>query len=295
MFRSLFNSFKKSSAPPARKARPRRPRTLRLESLETREMCTANAAPVSAGASGKPIEGIELTTPISFHAKFTNHKPKLSDFTVKVDWGDGKTDVVKNISVHPNDKSPNPVEYIGNSMKHTYAEDGQQKGKFRVIVTNVTDKITWDATAYNMIVSDAPIRGKAVTIQPTTDKPFTGIVARFTDDNPNASLTEYKTKNGGATIYWKDGSNESSKGEIKKEGNEFVVYGTHSFRKNGVFEVQVNINDDGGSKTFVYSTAITRFTNVAPKVTGTSEKAGVATKRATRVRLLLTVKVSGEA
>lgn len=276
MFRSLFSSLLPQSKPARTRKNPKhRPRTLRMENLEGREMFSVTQGATTTGtpASGKPIEGIMWTTQINFRGQANDNKPKLSDFKVEIAWGDGLRETITNVQVNPNDKGVYPKEYIAVGQ-HRYANDGNV-GKFQLIVTNVRENgKPYTPVSYNMVVSNAPLTGKAVTFSANTDRQFAnGIVARFTDANPLSSLAEFTTKKGGAKITWQDGSNEVSNGTIVKAGNEYLVLGTHNFKRTGTFPVRINVSDDNGSTTTIYSTAhvVGHFSTKTPTTTTSAD------------------------
>src|SRR5205807_1195688 len=79
------------------------------------------------------------------------------------------------------------------------------------------------------------------TITPTEGASFSGVVASFTDADPNGTRTDYS-----ATINWGDG--HTSVGTIAANGSGgFDVSGTNTYAKEGPYAVSVSIADHGAS------------------------------------------------
>ena len=91
------------------------------------------------------------------------------------------------------------------------------------------------------------------------DTPFEGVVATFTDTDPNGSVNDFT-----ASIDWGDG--ETSSGRIVASGpGAFSVVGRHIYANPGSFSVPVSINDiSGASASTVSTAAVAPHVNVAP-------------------------------
>jgi hypothetical protein len=104
-------------------------------------------------------------------------------------------------------------------------------------------------TAHNLVVTDdfvyaEPTSQANVTapIKPVVGTAFTGTVATFTDDNPNAVPKDFT-----ATITWGDG--HTSPGTIAGPANgAFTVSGTNTFGTLGSFPISVLVQDLGGNE-----------------------------------------------
>jgi hypothetical protein len=97
-------------------------------------------------------------------------------------------------------------------------------------------------------VADAPLSAAGLNHTATQAAPFFGIVARFTDADPLATLDDYT-----ATITWGDG--HTSAGTVQPDGaGGFVVVGGNTFAQGGTFTAAVAITDRDGSTARVSDT-----------------------------------------
>jgi hypothetical protein len=133
---------------------------------------------------------------------------------------------------------------------------------FKFDGTNVTAGATdsGTATGTNLVVTDdwafaepvptangLPIvtgaQGTAnatVTVNPTAGVSFTGVVATFSDQDPNGNAKDFT-----ATINWGDG--HSTNGTITKNAQGgFNVAGTNLYARPGLFPINVDVADFGG-------------------------------------------------
>jgi hypothetical protein len=98
-------------------------------------------------------------------------------------------------------------------------------------------------------VGDATLSGQGLTV-PTAGGTFNGLIARFSDANPNADVSDFT-----ATITWGDGG--SSTGTIIRDARGgFDVVGSHVFAATTNYAVSVTIRDDGGSMATANSTIV---------------------------------------
>jgi hypothetical protein len=74
----------------------------------------------------------------------------------------------------------------------------------------------------------------------TVNTPFTGVVATFSDEDPNANAKDYT-----ATINWGDGHQTNGTITANSSGG-FDVSGTNTYTQLGVFPINVDIMDFGG-------------------------------------------------
>jgi hypothetical protein len=184
------------------------------------------ASPVAIQATeGQPFQGLV--------ASFTDSDPycTLADYTAAIDWGDGRTS--------PGTITANPVGGFNVSGGHAYA--GEEGATFPVSVT-ITDGGGATVTATDLAqVLDAPLTAARVPIQATEGQPFQGLVATFTDSDPNGTLGDYN-----ATVDWGEGQTSPAT-LTAKAGGGFNVSGNHTYAEEGVYRIRVIINDVGGS------------------------------------------------
>src|SRR5205085_2553440 len=81
----------------------------------------------------------------------------------------------------------------------------------------------------------------------TEGSSFTGVVAHFTDGNPNPDIQEFT-----ATITWGDG--HTSSGTIVANGTGFDIIGSNVYTEVGTYELNMALSDEGGSQTQVHTT-----------------------------------------
>jgi len=74
-------------------------------------------------------------------------------------------------------------------------------------------------------------------------KPFTFVVASFTDTDPSGSAGQFST----TTINWGDGTASTSAQIVPLGSQNYNVIGTHTYAKVGAWTVTVTINDSGGA------------------------------------------------
>jgi hypothetical protein len=96
-------------------------------------------------------------------------------------------------------------------------------------------------------VADAPLSATGVDV--TSPKAFSGVVANFTDANPDAPAADFT-----ATIDWGDGG--SSSGTIGTTAGGLRVSGQHAYATTGFFAVTIHIVDEGGSTATAHGTIL---------------------------------------
>jgi hypothetical protein len=101
-------------------------------------------------------------------------------------------------------------------------------------------------------IADATLTASALNLSVTGNKNFSGVVATFTDANPNAVAAEFK-----AIITWDDGTAAYGTIGTVSGTSTFTVSGSHNFSgfKN-VHIVTVTIFDKGGSTATVADNVI---------------------------------------
>jgi hypothetical protein len=191
---------------------------------------TATAVPVSA-TEGAAFNGVVAT--------FADANPNAaaSDFTATITWAAGQTSA-GTIAV-------NPTGGFVVTGSFTYAEDGTYP-----VSVAITDRGGASAQASGTaIVADAPLTANGATLSATEGTSLSGVVATFTDANPNGSPADFQ-----ATISWGDG--QSSAGMISAgSAGGFTVSGTHSFAEEGTYTIGVQVTDAGGAVANASSTA----------------------------------------
>jgi Bacterial Ig domain/FG-GAP-like repeat/PKD domain/RTX calcium-binding nonapeptide repeat (4 copies)/Beta-propeller repeat len=202
-------------------------------------------APVTVtGTNVNPRAGTAFTATV---ATFIDNNPfgEAGDFTATINWGDSQTStgLVRD----------NPLGGFEVTGSHTYATSG-------VFTTTVTVLETGEGTHRGSAMArvsgtDQPLTATGLVFSAMEDLPFTGVVATFTDANPNGSRGDFR-----AVINWGDG--QTSPGVIAVSvGGGFSVIGTHTYTNPGTLPVRVDIVDIGGSSATATSTA-----QVAPRV-----------------------------
>lgn len=88
------------------------------------------------------------------------------------------------------------------------------------------------------------------SIQATAGQPFSGVLASFTDANPNATTADYS-----ATIDWGDGTTSQVGAGAFTTNNRggFDLTAGHDFAAAGSYTVHVTITDAGGSSVDAFS------------------------------------------
>jgi hypothetical protein len=162
----------------------------------------------------------------------------LSNYSANIDWGDGFTSV-GTISFN----STSGVFTVAGS--HTYAEEGNPNITVTIHHATANDAVVTS----NANVTDAPLTVQGTSFNSTEGSPFAGVVATFTDADPNGTTSEYS-----AVITWGDG-NTSSGIIVAGPGNAFSVTGSHTYAEEGSQAVGVTVTDKGGSSNSTTSTA----------------------------------------
>jgi hypothetical protein len=195
----------------------------------------ADATLTAASATAAATEGASFTGVV---ANFTDANPggTVADFTATITWGDGATTA--------GTVSPNGVGGFQVTGTHTYAEEGTNS-----ITVAIADVGGSTATANSTAnVADATLMATATTITSPEYTSFSGIVATFTDADPNGAATDYT-----ATVDWGDGT--TTAGVIGTAGSAFNVTGSHVYAEDGTHTITVTIADVGGSTATASSTA----------------------------------------
>jgi hypothetical protein len=190
---------------------------------------------VSASAPVYAQEGTAVSGAVAFLDDADFNAP-LSDYTVTINWGDGTTSAgtVTNGAV------------IGYEVdgSHVYAEEGT----YSISVT-VADVGGSTSTAVNTaFATDAPLMAMGQDGTATAGVAFSGVVATFSDANPNADVGDFS-----ATIGWGDGT--TTPATVRpSQGGGFEVVLDHTFASPGTVPLSITINDGGGAFALASST-----------------------------------------
>jgi hypothetical protein len=96
------------------------------------------------------------------------------------------------------------------------------------------------ANGFSIVSGPAGTGGAPPLATATAGQPFSGVVATFSDTDPNGDAKDYT-----ATINWGDG--HLTNGTIAADANKgFTVSGTNTYAAAGTFPVSVDIADFGG-------------------------------------------------
>jgi len=201
-----------------------------LSATITSTAAVADGDTLLAGtATLSATEGATFTGTVATFSDTTYAGNLPADFTATIDWGDGTTDV-------------GTVSGGGGTFtvsgSHSYAEEGSLNAS---IVLSDDAPGTAKGTATTSIdVADAPLSATAVAITSPEYATFSGLVATFTDADPNGTAADYT-----ATIAWGDGV--TSAGTIAASGGGFIVSGSHAYGEDGTHTFTATIADAGGS------------------------------------------------
>ncbi|HVX16023.1 MAG TPA: DUF4214 domain-containing protein [Pirellulales bacterium] len=202
---------------------------------------------VTAGSTeGAPFSGTVATF---IDTTYAANLP--TDFTANIDWGDGTTTA----GVVSGSAGSFTV-----SGSHAYAEEGTETATI-VLSDDAPGTATGTATA-TIDVADAPLAATGTAVTSVEFTAFSGVVATFTDADPNGAVTDYT-----ASIDWGDGS--TTIGTVSAAAGHFQVSGSHTFAEDGSYTVKVHVADVGGASASTHSTA----TITEPSI---SDAAGVA-------------------
>jgi hypothetical protein len=204
---------------------------------KTSAASTGTVADAALNATGVSITSTEAASFSGLVASFTDADPNgtAADYTATIFWGDGTSSAGAISSI---------TGGFGVSGTHTYAEDG----KYTVSVKITETGGATGSTSGLATVADAALTATAANVSTTEGAAFSGLVASFTDANPNATAGDFT-----ATINWGDGT--SSPGTVVANASGFIVTGSHTYAEEGAVPVSVTITDAGGSSASTNTTA----------------------------------------
>ena len=145
-----------------------------------------------------------------------------------IDWGDQTPFSPGVCTQNPSGVSTGP---------HTYAEEGDYSA-----VAHYSSPNGVRSTPFSVHVDDAALSSSGAAISATAGAPFSGVVAHFSDADPNGATADYT-----ATISWGDGS--TSPGSVQPAGAGFDVSGGHTYASAGSYPLTVAVGDAGGAST----------------------------------------------
>ena len=202
-------------------------------------------------------------------------------FTASIDWGDGTTEPVTDISL-PWTTGSEGVDTAGAiQASHAYADNGI----YTVTVTVYDDDEGFDTETFTVTVNNVSPEISGVTGNESVDEGSAFTLAELGwaiedpgFDNPdNATGEVEETFTGTYTVDWGDGTPVESAAIVDRvSGEEGVLtvadFGElpHSFADNGVYTVLITFGDDD-SEPVTYALEITVH-NVAPTVTPAAEQ-----------------------
>jgi streptogramin lyase len=163
--------------------------------------------------------------------------------------GDGKIDLVvsnygsNNVSVllgNGDGTFQSPQNFsAGSGPNGVILGDFNGDGKFDIAVANQNGNSVSVLLAHGL--------------EAAAGKPFSGVLASFTDANPQATAADFT-----ATIDWGDGTTSvvNSSDIIPNGQGGFDVMATHTYAQSGLYDINVLVEDLGGSATFVIRTVL---------------------------------------
>jgi hypothetical protein len=152
-----------------------------------------------------------------------------TDFNGTVTFGDGGSDALTFVAMLNGQ--------FAVLASHNYLEEGNYG--MNIQVQDVGGASTSGSST--MVVADAPLNATPNNaILPYSSATFSGIVANFTDTDPNGTLTDYA-----AMIDWGDGSARSLAVLSPASGPSWNVGSTHTYTLPAVYTLTVTIEDLG--------------------------------------------------
>jgi hypothetical protein len=222
----------------------------------TSEFSNGFVAETGVTVTGVPVSAVE-GAPFSGEVATLEGSGVDQSTTATIHWGDG-TSSSGTITPVPGVRSRavgiQQVQFIVTGQ-HTYAEEGM----FSVTIILFAPSHELAQGTTTATVADAALSAHGVTIAPKAGVAFSGIVATFTDADPNGTPSDYS-----ATITWGDGHTSAGTIDHYGFGGGFHVTGTNTYSQSGQFAIKVTIKDVGGSTAVANSTATVTGAVLAP-------------------------------
>jgi hypothetical protein len=199
---------------------------------------SVRVADAALSATGAALVAVEGGTFSGIVASFTDTDPNAAavNYSATITWGDGH--------VSTGTVTANPSGGFNVAGTNTYAAAGSYS--LWVVVQDVGGASA--NASSSVVVADAALTGTGAALSAVEGGLFNGIVASFTDADPNAAAGNYS-----ATINWGDGA--SSAGTVSPNGKGgFNVSGQHSYAEEGSVVTSVTVTDAGGASSSVAGT-----------------------------------------
>lgn len=184
-----------------------------------------------------PTEGRAFSGAV---ASFSDSNPlaQIDDFSATIDWGDGTTTAGTITSV---------AGKLAVNGSHTYAEEGTYPAQ--VFIFDDAPGTASGTANMTVNVADAALNTSGTNLSLTEGVAFSGLVARLTDGNPNATAADFTV-----TLNWGDGSTAAGTVAANGQGG-FNVLGQHTYDEGGSYLVGVFVHDVGGASSGVITPA----------------------------------------
>ena len=218
----------------------------------------ATAAPAAAlqptgeGKTVAPVEGASFTGVVASYMNVSCRGP----CTATINWGDGSAQTAGTVVDN------NGVQDV--SGTHTYGEEGTYT--IDVVINDGSGTAKASGTAN---VADAPLTATGTTFNVSVGDTFDGLVAHFTDADPDAAVGDYTV-----SIDWGDGSPASAGTVIDNPSGGLDANGSHTYSTAGQKTVTVTITDAGGASASATSTGTVVAGNGPPPATKPAIVAG---------------------
>jgi hypothetical protein len=218
---------------------------------------TAVVADATINATASAVGATEGSTFSGTLATFSDADPNgtVGDYTATINWGDGTSSAGTVTAA-----ASGGFAVTG---AHLYAEEAQNL-PISVVIADVGGARSTSTGTAN--VADASLHLSAATVSVTSSGQAANLlIATFTDDGGPEPAANYH-----AAIDWGDGS--TTTGSITLVNGVFQVTGSHQYAVgSGTFQVDVSVQDDGGSTDALTEQATVQLTAHQLYVSGVYE------------------------